>query len=243
MSSTSRRLSVALFTAVLIVIGYALGVGQQQDRIRLSFARAQENAPVALLSVSSDPEYLFRTVTVRNRSSVRIDSLTLGVAVRAITPGSVPPPLAYQPGRPLGVSLQPGEFAKVEALTTTPAKVRELGRTFGPEIEAKLGLVHADLANGTTWDFDPVSKNGFAAFDSQAISVVPCHGSASRTLLSRVSMLLGPPVLAQGHFVCTTTADCLVCTNTGSSCTMSLCGQSGNPPCVNCPQQVCSYVG
>lgn len=242
MKSTSRRLSVVLLSSALVVIGYASGVGQQQDRIRLSFAPAQENAPATLLAVSSDSEYLFRTVTVKNRSSVRIDALTFGVVVRGIRPGSVPP-LAYQAGHRLGVSLQPGDIAKVEALTMSPAKVRELGRAFGPQIEAKVGLIHADLANGTTWDFDPVSKNGFAALDPRPISEVPCHGSAARTLLSRVSMFLGAPVLAQGHFVCTTTGDCLVCTNTGSSCSMSICGQSGNPPCINCPQQVCSYVG
>jgi hypothetical protein len=241
---TMHRLAVPALTVLLIVCGYALVNGRHQSAgLRLTFAPGQPNSPVTILSVTSGTDFLFRVIRAKNVSDKPVGSLTFGVMVHALASTGAPtPPPVYEPFPPVPVSIASGAVANVDVPVLRPAKALQDAAHLGADLEAELGVVKVDFADGTSWQYDPRTKGGFGGFVlNGAPAGAACPGQRQRMALAAFGRFIGIPALAQGYFKCVPTGNCLVCTNNVSTCTNSICGQTGNPPCYNCPQQVCQY--
>lgn len=161
----ARAFTTSIVTVVIVAAGHTATIGQQRDRLRLSFAPAQEGSPVSILSAASDHEFLYRSITVKNLSSVSLESVTFGVVLHAIVPqGTVPPGPAYRPWPPLSVSIGPGEIVKLDNRRVPSSDLVGAARAMSPQVEAELGIVSVKSSNGAVWEIDPVSKGGFGTF-------------------------------------------------------------------------------
>lgn len=232
---------------ILLVSGSIIHAQSPSPGFGLTMAVGQPGAPVGIVAVRSTTTTLFEQVRVRNLSSQTIVAIRFGVFVTPQQAGTgAPRTLDFAP---MAVDIAPtGEQNLVTLLLTRAEADRLLTELRTVNAVADLGLAQVDFADGTSWTFQTDPLNGFRPREADLAALrlaqpARACAAAGRPAPADHGTTVRPELVQQtdGYFSCQSSLDCLVCTNSGPSCIISVCGSYGQKPCSNCPQQQCFY--
>ena len=236
-----RRIPVIV--AMVVVVGLLVFVpshrAQTSKKMNLNVVYTQENAPVEIVSSTSDLDYFFSKAEVKNVSASQISSLTVGVFVHESQGGGEP---ILVNKHQIQTDIKPGATRLMDTFGVSIKQARQtaLEMKTGP-VALDCGVLEVGFEDGGSWSSTATENKAFPSQVSSLMSL-PSKRSAGTVTCNRssISAWLGslvPTVFAQSGYHCVGTQAHEICTVApdGTSCSNHICtrGQIESGACSN----------
>jgi hypothetical protein len=165
---------IRILTLAVVLVPVAL-YGSSDTPVAPTLVSGQPGCPVQIVSASSDDQRLFKTIQVRNNSTMSVSEVTVAAW---LAPGRVTQPhvsaqvaeIAADRAKGKGalvrqvvlkITLEPGQRVSVNLTEFDRGSIQSLANAMGATTELTLGVTKVMRADGSKWTYDPVANSGF----------------------------------------------------------------------------------
>ena len=219
---------IAVVVALSILVLVPSHHAQTQKKLDLSVIYLQEGAPVELVTVTSDLDYLFSKAVVKSVSDRRINGITLGVFMHEL---NLPQPGILVAKHEIPTDLKPKASVSLDTFGASIKKARQSAiETKYDPVVLDFGVLEVEFEDGGSWQSVALNNKAFPPQAQRVVSSAKAQGNAGSVVCGRSTVFawldsIMPTVFAQVGYQCNGSSVNEICTvgPSGTTCSMTGC--------------------